>query len=358
MRDSVDEVGRVAAEERLEVDFAKGGTITLARSRAQLRCARAEVDAARAWGRGEDEVRLLGRRRGPLGSSTRPGCAVRRTPRTARRSIPPGWSAGWPGWSRTRRGGTRLRAHPGDRDREGPVRTDRGDVRAGVVLRATEGYTPHLPGAGRAVVPVYSLVIATEPLPERVWDEIGLRHRETFTDHRNLIVYGQRTADGRLVFGGRGAPYHFGSRTDAAFDRDPRVVRGAVGDAARDVPGARGPQGHARVGRSARRAPRLVRLRRAGRRHRARLGGRLRRRRREYDEPGRPHAARPGARPSHRPDRPAVGAARLAPLGARAAALDRGQRRPADDDAGRRRGAGHRPAEPAGAGDGALVGGH
>jgi glycine/D-amino acid oxidase-like deaminating enzyme len=73
------------------------------------------------------------------------------------------------------------------------------------------------------VVPVYSLIVATEPLPEDTWDRIGLRNRETFTDHRNLIVYGQRTADGRLVFGGRGAPYHFGSSIKPGFDRDPKV---------------------------------------------------------------------------------------------------------------------------------------
>ena len=67
------------------------------------------------------------------------------------------------------------------------------------------------------MVPVYSLVVATEPLPDATWERIGLRERETFTDHRNLIVYGQRTADGRLVFGGRGAPYHFGSAIRAGL---------------------------------------------------------------------------------------------------------------------------------------------
>ncbi len=88
------------------------------------------------------------------------------------------------------------------------VRTPRGAVRAPYVVRATEGFTPRLPGLARAVVPVYSLIIATEPLPAAIWDEIGLARRETFSDHRHLIIYGQRTADDRLVFGGRGAPYH------------------------------------------------------------------------------------------------------------------------------------------------------
>jgi len=72
-------------------------------------------------------------------------------------------------------------------------------------------------------VPVYSLMVATDPLPESVWAEIGLDRRQTFADHRNLIVYGQRTADDRLVFGGRGAPYHYDSRITPANDRDERV---------------------------------------------------------------------------------------------------------------------------------------
>jgi glycine/D-amino acid oxidase-like deaminating enzyme len=72
-------------------------------------------------------------------------------------------------------------------------------------------------------VPIYSLVIATEPLGPDLWEQIGLARRETFTDYRHLIIYGQRTADDRIVFGGRGAPYHFGSRIRPGFDRDERV---------------------------------------------------------------------------------------------------------------------------------------
>jgi glycine/D-amino acid oxidase-like deaminating enzyme len=66
-------------------------------------------------------------------------------------------------------------------------------------------------------------MVATEPLPEEMWDEIGLAERETFNDLRHLIIYGQRTSDGRIAFGGRGAPYHFGSAVRSDFDRSPRV---------------------------------------------------------------------------------------------------------------------------------------
>jgi glycine/D-amino acid oxidase-like deaminating enzyme len=107
----------------------------------------------------------------------------------------------------------------------GPGRlvTPTGLVRTDIVVRATEGYTETLPGLQRRLVPIYSLVIATEPLGPELWDRIGLRRRETFTDQRHLLVYGQRTADDRIVFGGRGAPYHFGSGVRPGFDRDERV---------------------------------------------------------------------------------------------------------------------------------------
>jgi glycine/D-amino acid oxidase-like deaminating enzyme len=66
-------------------------------------------------------------------------------------------------------------------------------------------------------------MVATEPLEATVWDRIGLAARETFSDKRHLRIYGQRTADGRLAFGGRGAPYRFGSRIRPEFDRHPGV---------------------------------------------------------------------------------------------------------------------------------------
>ena len=68
-------------------------------------------------------------------------------------------------------------------------------------------------------------MLATEPLPASTWDSIGLRSRETFSDGRHLIIYGQRTADGRLAFGGRGAPYFFGSRITPEQDRNAAVHR-------------------------------------------------------------------------------------------------------------------------------------
>jgi glycine/D-amino acid oxidase-like deaminating enzyme len=109
------------------------------------------------------------------------------------------------------------------------VVTDRGVVRAGATVRATEAWSATL--SPRSLAPVYSLIVATRPLSAEFWDVVGLAGGQTFTDHRHLVVYGQRTADDRLVFGGRGAPYHWRSRIRPSFDTDPRVF-GGLRDAA------------------------------------------------------------------------------------------------------------------------------
>jgi glycine/D-amino acid oxidase-like deaminating enzyme len=221
MRATVDEVLAIASAEGIDAQAHKGGTIALARTRSQLARAVHEVEAARAWGLGEQDVRLLDAQEAQdrlhatrvLGATFTPDCAAIHPTRLVR------------GLARAveRRGG---RVHEHTRVRELRPRqavTEHGVVAADVVVRATEGYTVSLSGMRRDIAPVYSLVVATEPLEDAVWQQIGLRDRETFTDHRNLIIYGQRTADGRLVFGGRGAPYHFGSAIKPGYDRETKV---------------------------------------------------------------------------------------------------------------------------------------
>jgi glycine/D-amino acid oxidase-like deaminating enzyme len=220
MQRSVDEVGQVARAEGIDCHWRKGGTVVVARSPAQLARARAEVAHDRRWG-GIDGLELLDgaqvRERlavpDALGGTWTPHCAVLHPARLAR------------GLARVveRRG---VRVHENTRAlelRSGQVRTDRGTVRARHVVRATEAWTAQLPGSRRELVPVYSLVIATAPLPQAVWSRLGLRDRETFSEHRHVIVYGQRTADDRLVFGGRGAPYHYGSAVRPTYDTKARV---------------------------------------------------------------------------------------------------------------------------------------
>ena len=66
-------------------------------------------------------------------------------------------------------------------------------------------------------------MIATETQSRQFWDDVGFRRYETFADDRHLIIYGQRTHDDRIAFGGRGALYHFGSTVEERFDQSAKV---------------------------------------------------------------------------------------------------------------------------------------
>jgi glycine/D-amino acid oxidase-like deaminating enzyme len=221
MQATVVEVGRVTTAEGIDCHWAKGGTVQLARSPTQMERAREEVAEARSFGFGDEDLRLLSAEEarglvgasGVLGGTFTPHCAAIHPSRLAR---------GLADVVR-RRGVLLFERTPVLRLAPGQLVTGTGTVRARYVIRATEGYTAVLPGQHRAFAPVYSLMIATAPLPEETWAEIGLTGRPTFSDLRHLIIYGQRTADGRLAFGGRGAPYHLGSAVRPSFDRVPAV---------------------------------------------------------------------------------------------------------------------------------------
>jgi glycine/D-amino acid oxidase-like deaminating enzyme len=221
MHESVFEVGQVAQREGIEVDYARGGTISLARNEAQLTRARELVEEERRLTGPVEGLELLSKGDAEgiagatrvLGATYTPHCAVVHPLKLVR-----GLAERVEG-----RGVSIFERTAASRVRPGEIVTDHGTVRAEVVVRATEGYTASLSGERRRFVPLYSLMIATEPLPSEVWDQIGLRRRETFADLRHMRIYGQRTADDRLAFGGRGAPYHFGSRTRPEFDRSERV---------------------------------------------------------------------------------------------------------------------------------------
>ena len=208
MNAAVDEVGEVAKREGIDCDYHKGGYVSVARNPAQWIRAQAEVENARRWGLGEDTLALLskddaGRRLGAsnvLGGTLASHCAAIHPAKLVR------------GLARVveSRGASLYEGTEVIRIAPGQVMTSRGTVAAETIVVATEGYTPSLPGRHRDLIPMYSLMVATERLSPDIWARIGLEGRETFSDKRHLRIYGQRTADGRIAFGGRGAPYHFG----------------------------------------------------------------------------------------------------------------------------------------------------
>ena len=221
MFEAVDEIDHVASREGIDCNYHKGGALTLVTSPVQMRRVRQRVEYERSWGFGPEDIEWLDQAsaakrinvRGLLGGAFIPHCARIHPANLVR------------GLARAveRRGVVVYEGTPVTEIKSGTATTAFGTVRADFVVRATEGYTVQMPGLKRALVPLYSLMIATEPLPRSFWDDIGWEGRETVTDGRHLLIYAQRTADDRIAIGGRGAPYHFGSKIKDSFDREPSV---------------------------------------------------------------------------------------------------------------------------------------
>lgn len=104
------------------------------------------------------------------------------------------------------------------------LQTENGEVTAETVVLAGEAFLTRLPGLRRTLLPVSSSIILTEPLSEDLWDRLGWRRRECLSSMRLTVDYLSRTADGRILFGSRGAPYRFGSRLAPHFRAHPATI--------------------------------------------------------------------------------------------------------------------------------------
>jgi glycine/D-amino acid oxidase-like deaminating enzyme len=218
---SVDEIGAVAEREGIDCGYLKAGMLTVATTAPQVERLNDSVRSSRAVGMSDDDLWLLDQ------TGTAELADVNRvrlasfTPHAAR--VDP---------ARLVRGLAhaceRLGVHIFERTRAldagpGTVRCEHGTVRAEIVLRATEAYTSTLHGSSRNYLPLYSLMIATEPLPDEAWEQHRWRDGLLIGDRHHLFFYAQRTTDGRIAIGGRGAPYRLGRPIDERNERNDAV---------------------------------------------------------------------------------------------------------------------------------------
>jgi len=221
MADAVAGIGRVIAEEGIECGWLHGGSLLVATSAPQVARLHESVERRRAFGMGEDDLRLLEppeiyqrvRVRGARAASFTPHCGRLDPARLARGLA----------LACERRGVVIYEGTTAESIEPGRVRCATGTLLAGSVLRATEAYTVQQPGQRRLFMPLYSLMIATEPLPREVWEELGWDGRETVSDLHHLFFYAQRTPDDRIAIGGRGAPYRLGSPIEERYERNDAV---------------------------------------------------------------------------------------------------------------------------------------
>ena len=219
MHVTVDEIERIIAEEGIDAQWARGGTLRLARGEHQRASVEGAYKTLEALGLADhyelldatetaDRVRVtntVAALYNPAGASVHPARLARGLARAVER-----------------RGGVIFEQTPVvdyETGRAPRLITPYGDVRAKTIVLAGEAYLQQLPKLRRTLVPMYSLIVLTEPLAESDWDRIGWRNRELVASSRMSVDYLNRTADGRMLFGGRGAPYKMHSQIEDGLDR-------------------------------------------------------------------------------------------------------------------------------------------
>ncbi|WP_298207471.1 FAD-binding oxidoreductase [Ferrimicrobium sp.] len=209
LEETVDEVAQQVGQLSIRCDFTKAGTLLLARDRVQWQRLQEEApsDTALLDARGANRYLVAGQ---VIGAVHQPQCATVQPAKLVRGLA-----------DRLEEFGVRIY--------EDTDVTSIGDhglvangqkVKADAIVLATESYTAQFSDWHRLVLPLYSMMVVTAPLSDSQYEAIGSpRLGLSFADERNLVIYGQITADRRIAFGGRGAPYGYGSAITPAPER-------------------------------------------------------------------------------------------------------------------------------------------
>ena len=210
LNDAVDEVIDVAAAEGIEAGIVKGGTMQVARNAAQASRLAAELDEELSWK--IDGIAALTKAEAAERIRIDGVVSAYHTPHCAR--VQPAKLACGLADAVGRLGVDIYEMSPATTIQPRRVTTPLGTVTAPIVLRATEGFTASLPGLRRRWLPMNSSMIATDRIPDSIWESIGWSGCETLGDTAHGFFYAQRTVDNRIAIGGRSVPYRYGSRTD------------------------------------------------------------------------------------------------------------------------------------------------
>ena len=103
------------------------------------------------------------------------------------------------------------------------VQTEGGPVTAGHAVLATNAFPSLLRRLRLMTVPVYDYALMSEPLTAAQRESVGWAGREGFSDAGNHFIYTRTTRDGRILWGGYDAVYHYGSSIRPSYDQRPRT---------------------------------------------------------------------------------------------------------------------------------------
>ena len=207
LKESIDEIGNFANHHAPKAGFVKGGTVMFARNKAQETRLKSGIDDEHQW-LDRDELNAIIRIAGTRGGLHNEHCASANP-----MQLVLGLAKFLSGKISIYEGSIASEIAPH------MLAVNASVVKAPIIINATEVFR----NAPREQIPLYSLMVATEPLTESQWQEIGNSRRATFAEGLHLINYAQRTPDNRLAIGGRGARYPFGSRKSSEIENSAQV---------------------------------------------------------------------------------------------------------------------------------------
>ncbi|MEI7476666.1 MAG: FAD-dependent oxidoreductase [Actinomycetes bacterium] len=205
---SIDEIGQFAAQSQENIAFLKSGSLTVARSNAQFERIKKGLLPRESILDRDQTLKLINMSQ-TVGSSFNPDCAT----------INPTQLVVALAKSLAQRGVHIFENTFAEITSDGVIKVAGKIIESKFVVRAIEAYHEK----NREQIPIYSLMIATEPLPDEFWNKYGLDNRPTFHENRHLVTYAQRTADNRIAMGGRGAPYKWGSARSNKSERHAKI---------------------------------------------------------------------------------------------------------------------------------------
>lgn len=221
-RENLDAIERTVHEHGIDCDFVRAGSFAVATQPYQVAPLREEYDETRAHGMGTtwlSEHELRGRVSSPtfLAGMHDPDAAIVEPARLA-----------WGLRDACLRAGVRIAEQTPVTSlaRSGSgvgVHTRDGRVQAERVVLATNAYPPLLRRLRLMTVPVYDYALMTEPLTPEQRASIGWEGREGISDTGNQFHYFRTTRDGRILWGGYDAIYHFGSGISEEYDERPET---------------------------------------------------------------------------------------------------------------------------------------
>jgi glycine/D-amino acid oxidase-like deaminating enzyme len=224
MFDTVRDIGQVTELEKIDCHYERSGALEIAVNPAQLGRLSEELDYLRGMGFSEedhrwldaDELRESLKVDNALGAIHMRHCAAIHPARLARGLA-----------EKVEAMGVSIFEHSTVAEAgNGELKTPGSRVKADSTVLATEGYSGTIAGRERLLIPLHSMMVATEPLSEEQLGEIHFTRRFCFGNLDKLVTYGQVTADRRIAFGCRGT-YHYGSgiRNFSSSDPEFELVR-------------------------------------------------------------------------------------------------------------------------------------